>query len=418
MALLAGAGGLALAAVLAYRYGRRELLHPLVGVSACLAHFVYVPATYLALTGPPVRAYTYAHPWWTLTRTVALCTAVYLLAVAAFHWTDAPGLTAGRRLNDVDERLVRYLGVAGFLVGLASLAYYVALNGSVARLLTVTPRTAFQTVPDTGRYRLLGYTGLFGGFAAVFAASYRRVAARTLSPWLAALLAAVAGTTLGAAVLTRARMTMLLPAAFLLVYLYAADRVDERHLAGLGAAVFAFGVSFTYLEYTVLNGGRTEMVSEAAVHTARLEVLMAVVDAVPGQYPYQRGQTFVRALLVGAEDAGLRYGDHLDLLVAGRNRPAITLSAMYVGELYLNFGAPGALVGGALYGAALKVVSQFRAASESALVRGAYPFFLVGVVALFPTNVSWALKGVALRVFAPLALAVGVAWLLGNASDR
>ncbi|WP_227375269.1 oligosaccharide repeat unit polymerase [Haladaptatus halobius] len=391
-----------------------SLIHPVVLMNGIVGYFVVFPAIYIVATGR--FRFEYESPFVALAISLAILFGVYLVALFAFHQSDFTRyLSAGPRFDRrvANPYLLFWVGLGGFVVGLLFYLYYVNLNGGFGRLLTVTPRTAFQQIPNTGRYRLFGLLGVFGGFITILSALYPAIASpsREKSPLLWAVVGGASVITIAIAVSFRARMLILIPAAYLLVYLYTTDVITDRHFVVLGSITVFFGIAFTFIEHLLISSAGIWMLFEAAIHTARLQVFMVLVDRVPSQYPYQWGETFLRAILIGVDGGPLRYGEHLDIIATGKNRPGVTLSAMLTGEFYLNFGVIGALMSGVLYGLCLKFAYQLRTLEMGYLVNALYPVLLVGAVLLFPTNITFGVKAIGLRLLPPLFLSVLVVFL-------
>lgn len=291
-------------------------------------------------------------------------------------------------------------------------AYYIVLNGGPIRLLTVQPRTAFQVVDETARWRILGLTGIFGGMTTFLVAFRSRVEQgwRQLPLRESGALATVVGVALLAAVSTRARMVILIPFLTVLLYVFSADLIGRRALIGGGSLVFVAGVGFGIAE-AIFLGTSTSSLLEAIVHTPRLQVLMATVARVPAEYGYQYGATLLRATLLEWPGMPMRTGNFLEVVAVGTDYKHRTFSGMMPAEMWLNFGLLGNLAFAVLYGAGLKLTYSMRDA-PNALVRGAFPFAFVGVLLLLPTNLTWAIKGLLLRYLLPLVAAIVAVWVL------
>jgi hypothetical protein len=165
----------------------------------------------------------------------------------------------GKRLrtlgHDIDTNVLLVLGLLGFVVGLMCYLYYVLVNGGFVRFATITPRTTFQQVPNTGRFRFLGTAGLYAGLFVVYTALRGRFERRDLSRTGYALLTALFVVVMTFAVLRRSRMNILIPAAYVLLYFHTADRIPRRWIFGAGTVVVTFGIGFSFIESFVAGNG-------------------------------------------------------------------------------------------------------------------------------------------------------------------
>jgi hypothetical protein len=308
----------------------------------------------------------------------------------------------------VSNRFLLWVGIAGFLVGLFSFVYYVVINGGPVRLLTVRPRTAFQTVPQTARYRLIGLAGTTGGFVTVFCAYWGEIKSETLRSFDRILITLVSGINIAVSISTRTRWVVLLPLAYLGIYFYTAERISNRQVTILGLSIIGFGAMFSFVELTLIGSGSMNLLIRGFIHTPRFRVFMITINEIPQSYPFQGGATIIRnlGLLIGINLSGPKYGDVLDIIVFGTNRKFITLAGLHFSELYLNFGYIGIPIGGASFGIALKIVSNFRSESTSYITHGLYPVILLGAALLVPTHVAYVLKIVYFRMLLPPLAAV------------
>jgi hypothetical protein len=420
----------ALVAATTYRRARHDLTHPFVLFNGVIAYFVLVPAFVMLTAGYPSPYY--GDPFGA--RLIALSVlftgyiailAGYLAVPAVRRWSDtkAPGgprpLTTTRfarldmrgvfRWLRTDSRLLARLGLGGFGLGAAFYVFYVVINGGFIRLITVTPRLAFQTVPNTMRFRWLALIGLFGGLVTVGMALRERVEPGwpSFRPRDAALLAVVGGGTLFAAVTFRARMLIAILAAYALVYAYTAGWLSDRRLIEVGVATVAAVGVFSFIEAALLGGTRILLLVRGFIQFARLDAFVGLVQHVPSDQPYALGGTFVGAIPIQWPGQPPTYGQFLDIILDG-DKPHHVVSAMLPGELYVNFGVVGLLVGSAVFGTLLYGVTRLRNAGGP-IARGLYPALVVTVVLAWPTNVFWTAKGLVLRLLVPPLLAIAVA---------
>lgn len=400
------------------QYWRDSIVHPLIVVNALTLYFVVIPGGYLSLTA--AYRHDFSDPHGMLLRALAISLVAYLLTIATFTRLDFSSIhdyIPSNSRDSVPPQLLFRIGLFGFLLGVLIYLYYVLINGGFVRLLTVTPRTTFQTVPNTARFKALTLLGTFGGLLTVLTAftawnspdQHQSPPHRGLEKWRLSLVGILVAATLLISVSFRSRFLILIPSAYLLIHFYSARFIRTRHLFGLGGFVVVVGIIFTFLEHLLIGRASLDMVIEAAIHTNRLELLALIIDRVPDSYPYLWGETFLRAVWLTNENLHL-YGDYIDVLATGDDTVGVTRSGMFLGELYVNFGLVGTLVGGVLYGALLKFAYRLRE-SPNYLIRGAYPAAVVSAAFLLPTNAAWALKSLYFRFFPPLALAVVTVYL-------
>lgn len=393
---------------------RDDIFHPLVLVSGVLFYYVLVPGTYLFTTGQYVWPDVNARPHRALLVSTLALFLTYLVILFAYRRFELSESTLWSvslpNRETIDPDTLGWLGLLGFAAGIAFYLYYVFVNGGFVRLVSVTPRTAFQTVPDTGRFRLLATAGMYAGLITVYLGARPRVERGALSRTGLGLLVALAAISLFVAVSFRSRMNIAVISAYLLIYVYTADVVSTRTVLGAGVAVVLFGLTFTFIEHSIVGQADLAKLFRGFVDTIRLEVFTAIVQHVPGELPYQYGATFLYALHVQWPGMPLRYGEYAQLIVNGHNRQNVTFPAMMFGELWMNFGAVGLLAGGGLFGATLKVVYQVRRRAGGYLARGLYPLALLSVISAMPTSIEWAIKSMVFRLFVPIGLAVLVAY--------
>jgi hypothetical protein len=355
-------------------------------------------------------------------------------------------------LDSVNPGVLFCLGLAGFSAGLLTYSGYVWINGGPMHMLTVAERTAVQTVPNTYRFRILGLAGLFGGWTTILCAlrpllerrghekrsstrlhqhrsqsSYTQTRLfggtfsdlknitsfiRSPSAWAGMTLILTSAIVLVAAVLTRARMVILVPALILLIYLHTAEWLPQRALLTIGTLVFFVGVTFSAIEKILLGYPLSATISpllHGFVQTRRLALLMVVLVRVPFEFPFQYGATLLDAVYIDIPGFP-RYGNYLEIIAYGVEKENRTLSAMLPGELWLNLGPIGILIGGVVYGLALRWIYRFQHVAAP-LLRGIYPMALVCVLLLLPSNLTWGIPNLFFRVLAPVIVAI-VATLL------
>lgn len=415
----------ALLAAVTIRYAREELFHPLVCFNAVLVYFVLVPATGILVLGRFSQRYPLEDAVPLVGTALTILLGAYLLSLLGYHALGRFLATRNRRGHSsvigtdrltnsrgihhtIDRRVLRWIGAAGLLAGAVFYLYYVLVNGGFGRLLTITPRTAFQTVPNTGRWRFLALMGTIGGFVTICAGLHHRVVDNTLRTrdWALALGALVV--VLGIVFSFRVRMPIAAIGLFVLVYAYSADVASDRTFVGAGFGVVLIGGSFTFVEFALMGTIETSALVRGFVQFARFDVFLAVVHHVPANHPYQFGSTIIGAIPVEWPSAPLAYGEQLDRMIGG-NRSGITISAMLPGELWLNFGPVGLAIGSFVYGTGLRGIYVLRR-SHHPFATLLYPALVVVVILLWPTNVLWATKVLIFDFAVPVCLA-GIAAL-------
>lgn len=415
------AGLIVVAAGASLRAFRETGFGPLLCVTGVFAYFVLAPAVYLVLTGD--FAYGHADPGTKLARTLGVLLVAYVTLLAGY----ALGRTLLRRASvspldgrPIDSRAVLLFGLAGMAVGVLAFAYFVTVNGGFVRLMTVKPRTAFQTVPETGRYRLLGLMGVFGGWLTTWIALHPVVddPEESLLSRSGVLLAGTLVVAVAFAILSRERLKILYIVLFGVSYLATTSRVDVRQLAVYGGSLAVLGVSFTAIEQTLIDSARFVDLFHSVLNPRRLEALMEVVAGVPADRPYQDGATYLKTFVSERGKGTMAYGDQVEVLLHGRNAEAIGFSAMIWGEMWLNFGPTGVLVGSGLYGMAIGAVSSFRRGATAPTSRGVSAVLVATVAVALPAASTWIGKVLFVETLLPVLVAVGAAYLVGTRARR
>lgn len=396
---------------------RRRSFDPLLYVTGVFAYFVLVPAVYLTFTRD--FAYGHADPGVKLARALVVLLVAYVALLVGYavvrrllRASDLPPLER----PSVDSRVLLVLGLAGTAIGVIAFAYFVVINGGFTRLMTVKPRTAFQTVPNTGKFRLLGLMGVFGGWLTVWIALYPVVddTKRSLLSRTGLLLAGSLGLALAFAVFSRERLKILYIILFSVSYVATTSRVDIRRLTAYGCGLVLFGISFTAVEQAAIGSARFADLFHSVLNPLRLEALMEVVAGVPSERPYQGGATYLNTFVSDRGTGTMAYGDQVELLLRGRNAEAIGFSAMIWGEMWLNFGPPGILVGSGLYGAAIGAVAWFQRNAVSPALRGLSAVLVATVAIAIPAASTWISKVLFTQTLLPVLVALGVAYLVGR----
>jgi hypothetical protein len=114
----------------------------------------------------------------------------------------------------------------------------------------------------------------------------------------------------------------------------------------------------------------------------------------------------------------MTYGNQLEVIVFGENRPYLSFPALLLGELWLNFGFLGVLAGSVLFGWVLKKVATLRSFGQSTVAISVYPLIFLGVMTAYPTSLSWAFRSVWIRIVVPVGIALYVAQWTANGSLR
>lgn len=410
---------------------RQSLIHPLVLTNAILVYYVLAPAGYLLGTrdflpwlGEGIKAL--APALGVLLVMYVLVLIVFYLSRSALERPIASGEIVSIKARPHPKTLFT-VGLIGFTFGLAAYLYYVFVNGGFVRMFTVQARLGFQTTPNTGRYRILALAGIMGGFVTTWIALRPALENRRIGDnrGTFALMAVVSAVTLFAMVSTRSRMLIIIPFLFAFIYIFTLGRIPTHYVIGIGVTVFGAVISFSVIE-AIVTGTNATLLS-GLIHTPRLENFLAIVVRVPNEYPFQWGRTFLRLPIGDWSSRGsVLYGNQVELITIGRPWENHSSSAMWPGELWLNFGLVGVLIGGALYGGALAVVDTIReqlttptnglrysfVPTGKAFKRGFYPSVLLSVVLILPTNISFVIQSIWLRLLVPPVLAYFAAYLL------
>lgn len=396
---------------------RDELFHPIVVLNAIVTFYIVGPAWKLTLTGDYKLGH--ANPDGQLAQTLTVIILSYFGILWAYRRTQSDSTLPAvlPKWRGIDHRTLFFLGAFGFGAGVLFYLYYVFVNGGFVRLVTITPRTAF-TGPDTARFKFLGYAGLFAGMISMLTAYRPRIVRGDLDTRDYAILGGVLIVTFLIVISLRSRMNIVVPAAYLLLYTEGTGRLPRRHLVAAGAVLFTFGVGYTFIEslFSAREANPALLLIGGVLSTARLELLMDTITRVPEAYPYQYGATFLRSLGIWWPDAPMAYGNQLELVVYGEDRPNLSFPAFMLGEFWLNFGLLGVLAGSAVFGWALKTVSSLRHLTHSTIAMSVYPVLFLGIITAYPTSLSWAFRSVWIRIVLPIGIALYVAQRIPHTS--
>lgn len=413
-----------LVAVITMRRIRDGLFHPLTLVSGITTYYILVPTAFLLLTGN----FRINHPsggYVTLLAGIVVLAATYIAIVAGYRLAEQ---RADRFVDRLTKRLSRYMdadvdiyrtlvwvGLLSVAAGVICYCYYTLVNGSFVRLVTVKPRTAFQTVPNTGRFKLLATAGIYAGTIATLTGLRPAIERQTLSGRQQAGVAVLVAFALFVAVTFRSRMNIAIMGGFMLIYFHTADRVSRRAIASVTAVFVVLGLSFSFVERIISTGEITlKLLLHPFISTIRLEIIMETVRAVPQLHPYQWGATLWYTIPGGVPWAPPRMGNQLEHIVFGTARDTYTAPALFVAEAWLNGGLLGTLFAAGVYGSVLAAVYRATQYTQSALARGIYPLVFLTVLSALPTSFEWAIRSAGFRLLGPVVLAVGAAYFLSQ----
>lgn len=385
-----------------------SLFHPVILVNAIVSYYILLPAWFLILTSR--LHFGHANPQQELIAAITVTVAFYAITIAVYRQTTSlDSLPHTPNCTDVSRNVLLVIGGVGFFGGVFFYLVYVFINGGFIRLLTITPRTAF-TGADTARYKFLTYAGLFAGLVTICTAYRPTVLRQDLTQPDKLILVGTAATVFGIVLSLRSRMNIVIPAGYLLLYFDTTNRLPRRKLAQGACVLLAVGMSYTFAEtlFTARASDPTRIITAGIIDTIRLEVFMKVIDAVPDTHPYQWGATIVHALGIRWSEMPASYGNQLQQIALGRETKHVTFPAMLLGELWLNYGVVGVLLGGSGLGWALKKTAGLLH-SANYLIAGPAPVILLGVLAMLPTSLTWGLRSMWLRVLLPVAVAIGIA---------
>ncbi|MCF2165494.1 O-antigen polysaccharide polymerase Wzy [Halobacterium salinarum] len=309
-----------------------------------------------------------------------------------------------------DSRFLFFAGLLWIALGLTGYLLYVWLNGGFVRLLTVN-RALFQTVPNTQRYKILAWVGLWGGLPLVVPSAhelYENIDGRQrrLFIYFVSILVLLV------LVITfsfRGRLKAAYPMAYILLYLhYRIYKISFKQF-GLIAALGAISIGgFTFIEY-IIGGGNASLrlIINGLIYRVRFEPLVAVITEASIERPFQLGTTFINGGMW--YDVGITpLGERIELIVTGEDLPGFTIGATVIAELYLNYGIVGVLLGAPIYGFLLKVIWSTLLESDNYIVKGIYPAMLFISLAIVPTSIGWVLRNFVMIVLPPIILTLAV----------
>ncbi|WP_458189880.1 hypothetical protein [Haladaptatus sp. NG-WS-4] len=426
----------ALVAVVTFRRMQEDFFHPLALVGGIVTYYILTPGLYLLATGN----FRLEHPsgaYATLLAAVCVLAATYVAIVAGYRLSDSKSNALITRL--INHRPIRsdggrfisinakkgteidvcrglvWVGSLAIVVGVISYLYYVFVNGGFIRLLTVRPRTAFQNVPNTGRYKLFATAGIYAGTIVALVGMRPKIERRTLSKFERVAITVLIPFVLMVAISFRSRMNIAIIGGFLILYFYSAKRIPERIIVGATAALVVFGLSFSFVERVITSGEISlALLIEPFVSNIRLEIIMEVIREVPRAHPYQFGSTLWWIIPSGVPWAPPRMGNQIESIIFGTSRDTYTAPALFVAEMWLNFGLVGTLLAGAIYGALLNVVHEAQKYLNSPLTRGIQPLVLLTVLSALPTSFEWSIRSMGFRLVFPTILAIATVYIVSR----
>lgn len=396
-----------------YKTIGEDLFHPLIFVNGAITYFAIVPAIYLLLTNNHHHAYSQS--------TIAICMAVIFITI--FYGCILGGFLlvrdTPRGVHTIQHHIstIRrnrftispYTGLLTILGGALSYGYYIYINGTFIQVLTV-PRLSFQAVPNTGRWKILALGLSLTGLLLMWV-SYRSCIERgdmSHRQWSLLLSGSVVAFFLVG--LTRARMLIVFPLACITVYFYTANKFSTVQIITAVGAIGMTGLLFSSIEHLWITGTLGQSFFNTLIHTIRFENFVGLIQRVPTQYPYQYGYTFLPGLTQGL----IPWTQAMEIILLGHNIPGHATGAVSFGELYINFGIVGLVVGGLCLGLSFGWVYRLYTHVERthAYVRGLYPFVLVTMALTLASSLTWALQALWGRIVPLMIVIVGGSWYI------
>ncbi len=361
---------------------------------------------------------------------------IYLLALAALTAAFMLGAD-GVRPADGRGLLSRYqfrpyvLLVAGVLaaIGLVAFVVFVQQSGgiSVESLSVKRLRGPGEEYASNGVLRFLNNFSAvaFWVVAAVFADSNRRIGPTSSGGWILAFFA------LNAVIMpiysssrTDAVFTLLFGVG--IAYMVRPRRLPKRALIILASGLLLLLAVMTLLRSVAQSGTVVESTTDSLRESAGnalvfnrnfgdMATAAHVINAVPEAIPYQDGRTILTYALaplprvLWPDKPVINVGPLIGLNIYGLERAGVPPG--FVGDLYLNFGTSGVLIGAVLIGRLLRMFDRWR------LRHAAHPpaaFALVYVPTAFVFAQGVVNKGIGAAMFnsTVMVAAIAIALLL------
>jgi len=377
--------------------------HPLCIIQGLLAYFLYVPGIIVLLTGSQ-KLEIIGMPISVIVNALLLTLLFNVFIWVGYYISYQPtcgeikGLRQFRIHVDKSALLIGKVAVA---TGFALMAFYIFINGGPMRLF-MENRVDFQQVPNTGRYLLLGRSGIFAGGTLLLTAYGAQIKKST--DWKnTAGLFGVSLLLLITNVIWRSRILILFPMVVVgLIIHYRLFRFRWRHLPVIITGVSLLLVVFEVAEAS-LTGAQSVWYSPL-VYRPRVENLAVILSEVPSDHPYRWGKPFLALIypqiwdLVGIEvKTGGTIAEHI---VWGSNKPNYSVSGTIVGYLYYSAAYFGIIFGGLCLGITTGIVRT--AYINGTIMLGTYSVLLFLTIITIPTSVGWVVRTFGVILIPPL----------------
>lgn len=397
---------------------KNNTFNPILLFFGVVTYFYIIPAIYLYMTS------NYAWHSEIPNRDILVALLVVLLfstlvSISYLYLPEIKVYLIKPHINQSDSRYIFFAGLLWILIGLVSYTLFVSLNGGFASFLT--GNRALQTVPNTQRYKILAWAGLWSGLPLIIPSShelYKNMNKRQgrLFVYFIGLLVLVV---IIATFSFRSRLKAAYPIIYFLLYFH--HQINKISFKGFGviAALGAIGVGgFTLIEYIIIGKNTSlQLLINGLIYHLRFEPLIAVITEFSREPSFQFGTTFLYGGIW--YDIGVTsLGDQIELILTGRNQPGFTISATVLGELYINYGMIGILFFGAVYGFLLKTIKTTLLESDNNVSKGLYPAILFITLAVVPTSIGWVLRNFVMVVLPPIIITLVVRQFIVKAESN
>lgn len=393
---------------------KNNTFNPILLFFGIVTYFYIIPAIYLYMTS------NYAWHSEIPNRDILVALLVVLLFstlvfISYLHFPEIKVHWMRPHIDQSDSRYIFFSGLLWILIGLVSYILFVLLNGGFASFLT--GNRALQTVPNTQRYKILAWAGLWSGLPLIILSSHKlfknmnKRQGRLFVYFIGLLVLVVIIATIS----FRSRLKAAYPISYIILYIhYHIYKISFKQF-GLIAALGAICVgSFTFIEF-IIGGGNASLrlIVNGLIYRVRFEPLVAVITEPSIERPFQLGTTFINGGMW--YDVGIMpLGDRIELIVTGNDLPGFTIGATVIAELYLNYGIVGILLFAPIYGFLLKAIWSTLLESDNHIVKGIYPAVLFMSLAMVPTSIGWVLRNFVMVVLPPIILTLAVRRFFGG----
>jgi len=402
-----------------YIRDREDPFNPILLFTLLAIYFYLIPGIYLFITEDWVWINNVPNKDFLIASLVVLL--FFILVISSYFRSPKLKLRGvGFNISSADSRYLFFAGVFWIVLGLVGYLSFVWLNGGFIRLFTVN-RTQFQTVPNTQRYKILAWTGLWSGLPLVVSSAHELYEDIDNS-YRQRFLFIVTGIVLAVIVATfsfRSRLKAGYPIAFLLLYTHYRIYKFEIKQVGIIAALGVIGIGgFSFVEHIIGSGGTSiQLLVNGFIYRVRFEPLIAVINAVSVERSLQFGTSlFYGGMWLDSGITGL--GNQIELIVTGTNTSGLTIGGTVIAELYLNYGIIGVIIFAPIYGLLLKTIRSTLIKSNNDLAQGLYPAILFIMLAIVPTSIGWVFRNFVIVILPPIFLSLFVRQFLSAVSNQ